>query len=463
MPGKNSFLISGAELLSIHGVELSSAESNYTIKNVSIDSRNIKKGDLFIAVKGDKFDGHDFVASAMKNGAKYCAVNKSMKGSFGDAEINFIYSDDTTRFLGDIARIRRNKLRAKVIGITGSNGKTTVKDILTALLKTSYKTVSTNANDNNHIGVPLTIFRCTPSTEMLVLEMGTNHFGEIPYTANIGMPDISLISCIGDSHLEYLINRKGVLKEKKAIFDAAEQNGGTIFLNTDDPLLKPLQKKYNNVVTLGLKGTPHYTVKYKDISKSIYPRAVFRARNLRIESELTLLGGHNIVNTLMAVSIAHHIGVSKANILKGLKTVKPAKHRLNLIKTGKSMIIDDTYNANPGSMESALNILSGIKTPFRKTAILGDMFELGSASEQIHASFSAKIKKMDIDEVLVTGSHMRSLFNSFNDKKKTIVYFETGEMLKKYLASIRKEPAVYLVKGSRGMRMEQYISSITGK
>lgn len=463
MPANKKFNISGKELLSISGVELSSDEALYNIKNVSIDTRTIKPGDLFIAIKGERFDGHKFIRQAVEKGAKYCAVEKEYKADPEDAGVPLIYTDNTTKFLGELAALRRKKLSAVVIAVTGSNGKTTTKDILSELLKTTFRTVSTNANDNNHIGVPLTIFRCTPSTEMLVLEMGTNHFGEIPYSAAIGAPDISLITCIGDSHLEFLKNRKGVLQEKKAIFDAAEKNSGLIVLNIDDPYLVKLKSKYTNVITVSSSGKADYTVKSKPVVNSVLRKAEFKNKNLQMDVVLPLAGEHNVKNTLMAAAIAHHCGVSKTNILKGLKKVRAPKHRLNIIKRGKTTIIDDTYNANPGSMEAALKILSDIKTPLNKIAVLGDMFELGESSTKVHKALAAGIKQLDISEILVTGEAMKHMFDAFKDRDKTIVYFEQPEMLKKYLSAIRKEPAVYLFKGSRGMKMEQYINNITGK
>lgn len=464
MAKKPDIKIYGEELLAIPETRLLSGSEEYIIDTVSIDTRTITAGSLYIALKGEKHDGHRFIPDAISAGAKYVAVDESFAlASVEPGDTHFIVTNDTTKFFGSLALIRRNKLRATVIGITGSNGKTTTKDILSTLLGTKYKTVSTRANNNNHIGVPLTIFRCDAETEMLVLELGTNHFGEIDYTASIAQPDLALITVIGDSHLEYLKNRKGVLKEKEALFRYTAARGGQVFLNLDDLLLSGLLKKYKDAVTFSTKHKAVYIAKELKHQNSIYRKAKIAGRKLKTEFTMPLLGEHSLGNLLAAVALAHSAGLPEKLISKGIKKVKSAHSRLELIKSGNKIIIDDTYNANPNSMEAALKLLGSMDTRMKKIAVLGDMFELGERAEKLHKALAPLIKKLDIDEVLLTGVNMKYLFKALSDKKKTIVYFENSEMLNEYLKSIRTEKAFYLFKGSRGMKMEQYINQVTGK
>jgi UDP-N-acetylmuramoyl-tripeptide--D-alanyl-D-alanine ligase len=209
---------------------------------------------LFIALKGNRFDGHNFVTDAIKNGAEAIVINKSRLSQFNDIKVPIVTVKDTKLALGDIARIWRKKLQAIIIGITGSSGKTTVKDMLAQLLSEKYKVNKTEANNNNHIGVPITILNTNETHQVLVAELGTNHFGEIPNTASILSPDYSLITNIGDSHLEFLKTRNGVWKEKSFLFEETIRNGGKVFLNYDDPIIKAKHSKRNQVHTLSQEG-----------------------------------------------------------------------------------------------------------------------------------------------------------------------------------------------------------------
>ena len=221
---------------------------------VVIDSRKVKKGCMFFAIKGENFDGHDFIRDVIRRGAKAVVINEKKLKKFDFLEMPVITVADTTKAYGDLARMWRRKLHAKVISITGSNGKTTTKEMIATLLSEKYKVVKTEANNNNHIGVPLTIFSADEKCEALVLEQGTNHFGEIAYSANISEPDFAVITNIGESHVEFLKNREGVYKEKSALLTAAEEHGGKVLLNMDDPVIRKKSKSYKNKIRFGFKG-----------------------------------------------------------------------------------------------------------------------------------------------------------------------------------------------------------------
>ena len=226
------------DLFNLESAVLYNPDSFRTLRNVSIDSRNIPGSCLFIAIKGERFDGHDFIENAVTNGAEAVLVNKKKLNKLGEIDIPVVAVEDTVKALGELAGVWRKKLSTKIIGITGSAGKTSTKEMVAMLLSTKYKVNKTIANHNNHIGVPLTLFSTNEKHDVLVAELGTNHFGEIEYTANIALPDYAMITNIGDSHLEFFLNRKGVLKEKSALFKATAEMNGTLFINEDDKLLK---------------------------------------------------------------------------------------------------------------------------------------------------------------------------------------------------------------------------------
>ena len=242
------------DIFNVPGAVIYEPDKLKSIRYVSIDSRKIKKNTLFVAIKGERFDGHDFVKEAINNGASAVLINGKKLNRFNDVKVPIITVEDTKLALGDIARIWRKKLKAKIIGITGSSGKTTVKNMLAEILSEKYRVNKTEANNNNQIGVPLTILNTNENHQVLVAELGTNHFGEIPYTANILSPDYGLITNIGDSHLEYLKTKKGVWKEKSFLFDETIRNDGKVFLNYDDPIIKAKHSKKGKHISYGFSG-----------------------------------------------------------------------------------------------------------------------------------------------------------------------------------------------------------------
>ncbi|MGE5811315.1 MAG: UDP-N-acetylmuramoyl-tripeptide--D-alanyl-D-alanine ligase, partial [Ignavibacteria bacterium] len=242
------------DIFNLPGSEIFEPDKLKNINYVSIDSRKIKANTLFIALKGERFDGHNFVKDAVRNEAAAIVINKKRLNRFNYVKVPIVTVENTTLALGDIAKIWRKKLNTKVIGITGSSGKTTVKEMLALILSEKYSVNKTEANNNNHIGVPLTILNTSKKHQVLVAELGTNHFGEIPYTASILSPDYSLITNIGDSHLEYLKSRNGVWKEKAFLFEETIRNGGKIFLNYDDPIIKEKHSRGRKRISYGFSG-----------------------------------------------------------------------------------------------------------------------------------------------------------------------------------------------------------------
>ncbi len=264
------------DIFNLPGSEIFEPDKLKNISIVSIDSRKIKPNTLFIALKGERFDGHNFVNDAIKNGAAAIVINKKRLNQFNDVKVPIVTVKDTKLALGDIARIWRKKINTKIIGITGSSGKTTVKDMLAQLLSEKYCVNKTEANNNNHIGVPLTILNTNEKHQVLVAELGTNHFGEIPYTAGILSPDYSLITNIGDSHLEFLKSRNGVWREKSFLFEETIRNGGKVFLNYDDPIIKAKHSRKGKQISYGFSERVDVQGKLKSYTDDGKPVSQYR-------------------------------------------------------------------------------------------------------------------------------------------------------------------------------------------
>ena len=435
------------------------------VSNVEIDSRRVKKGSLFVAIKGEKYDGHDFILDALKKGAKAVIIDSRKLKKFSFLEIPIIAVSDTTNAYGELAKIWRNKISAKVISITGSNGKTTVKEMIASLLSEKYNVVKTEANNNNHIGVPFTILSTDEKCEMLVLEQGTNHFNEIEYSANISRPDYALITNIGDSHLEFLRNKDGVYKEKSALLDITEIHGGTVFLNMDDPVIKKHSKDYWNKITYGFNGSVDVKGKILGYTNEGNSRVQLKSKTLSFafregfrETILHLYGEANAKNFLAAAAVALKLGLNEKEILNGIKNIKPIHGRLKVQKFKDAVIIDDTYNSSPSSVESAVNLIKKVKTYRRKIIVLGDMFELGNQSEKLHKDLAKHFSPDKNLFVLTTGNMMKHLNKVLRKKKVKSIHFHIREALSLYLQYEEIENSVILVKGSRGMKMEEFVN-----
>ncbi|MHB8336199.1 MAG: UDP-N-acetylmuramoyl-tripeptide--D-alanyl-D-alanine ligase [Ignavibacteriaceae bacterium] len=440
------------------------AEKLNPVTSVSIDSRNVLKSSLFVAIQGDNLDGHKFVKQAIKNGSSVIIIDEKRFKEFSDLKIPFITVSDTTEALGRLAKVWRNKLRAKVIGITGSNGKTSTKEMLSELLSQKYIVNKTIANHNNHIGVPMTIFSTNQKHDILVAELGTNHFGEIKYTAEILQPDFALITNIGDSHLEFLKNRKGVLKEKSFLFNITEARGGTLIINNDDKLLKETGKKFKKKLSYSLSSS-NSDVKGKIIGYAENGRPIITVEynNRKMNFEIPLYGENNAKNFIASVTLAIKLGLSKAQISAGIKRMKPADKRLNVKKLRDSILIDDTYNANPESMKAAFCLMSKMSSYENKTAILGDMFELGESSAILHKKLASSIKENKIGSVYTIGSLMKNLNVSLKNKGIRVKHFNERNSLKEFLQLNDFENCVILVKGSRGMKMEEFVQILENR
>lgn len=425
---------------------------------ITIDSRDVKKNSIFVAIKGENHDGHSFVKDVIKNGINAVVINEDRLAEFDFVNNTIVTVKDTGKAYGELANIWRKKLDAKVVSLTGSNGKTTTKDILHVLLSEKYKVHSTYSNNNNHIGVPLTILSAR-NCDVLILEHGTNHFGEIDYTAKIAEPDYAMITNIGNSHLEFLENKQGVYKEKKALFEVANNNKGILIVNNDDPVIKRRNKDAVNKLTYGFKDDVDVKGEILGYTKGSMPIVSVKYKNKSIEAKVPLYGIANAKNLLAACAVALKLGLTKKELLTGIEKLKAPKGRLAVTDYKGYAVIDDTYNANPESMKNALDVLQKYNKYERKIIVLGDMFELGDDAVKMHEELAKPLNKCKPGEVLLTGKLMKHLGKA--DITGKVKHFANRNKLSAALSKIEKENTVFLFKGSRGMKMEEFIEALT--
>ena len=451
------------DIFDVTGAVIYEPDKLKSISYVSIDSRKVKKNTLFIALKGERFDGHDFIKIAIENGAAAVLINERRLNRFNNVKVPIITVKDTKLALGDIARIWRKKLKTKIIGITGSSGKTTVKNMLAELLSEKYRVNKTEANNNNHIGVPLTILNTNETHQVLVAELGTNHFGEIPYTANILSPDYSLITNIGDSHLEFLKTRNGVCKEKSFLLEETIRNGGKVFLNYDDPIIKAKHSRKGNYISYGFSDKVDVLGKIKSYTDNGKPIIEINYKKKKYEVNLPIYGEQSAKNFLASCAVALELGLTIDEIKKAVSRLKAPAGRLDVQRYNNFILIDDSYNANPDSAKAAIELVGRIKTFKRKILFLGDMLELGENSKKLHQGLNDAIVKSGINGVYTIGPRMKYLQNKLVTTKLNTKHFTKRNSLLEHIRNMNFDDSVILVKGSRGLHMEEFVSEIQNK
>jgi len=424
------------------------------ISGVSIDSRTIKKDEIFVAIKGKKFDGHEFVREAVKKGAAGAVVDRDIEKT--PRRIAVIRVGETIKALGDIARFHRSRFDIPVIGITGSNGKTTVKEMFSFILQKRYNILKSKGTENNHIGVPLTLLRLRKVHSAVVIEMGANHHGEIDRLAEIVKPAIGLITNIGSSHLEFFKDELGVLKAKSELVRKLPREG-VVILNGDDKLLlriKPRCKK----ITFGFRAGNDYRA--TDIK--IDNKTSFLLNNT-YRFKLKTLGWHNLYNALAAIAAARHMGVAMLDVKNALLNFKVPSMRTEFKTIRGINIIDDAYNSNPLSLKCAIDALSKLKTRGRRILVSGDMLELGDKSRLLHTLAGRLIAGSSIDTFIGVGKFSQFAVDAAGSAGMARCRLWLCPGVKEasgVLRSIARRGDAVLVKGSRGMRMERIIESL---
>jgi UDP-N-acetylmuramoyl-tripeptide--D-alanyl-D-alanine ligase len=458
------------EILSTTGGTLVREGGKKRFGEVVTDSGKVKEGSVFVALKGERLDGHRFVSAAVRRGARCVIIQRPMRGSaFRNTTV--IRVADTLRALGDLAHYRREVLAPKVLAITGSNGKTTTKEMVAAILEEASvagqrlrgKVLKTRGNFNNLVGLPLTLLRLRKNDAVAVVELGTNHPGEIGRLAEIADPDMAMITSVAAAHLEGLSNLAGVAREKGALYGRVRA-GGAIAVNLDDPWVRRLGVKFKGrKITYGTGGQVQAESWRPLGAKGM--RLTLRVGHQRVHVPLNFLGRHNVANAVAAAALAYGFGASPDAVRRGLRRVRPFSMRMEIEDWSGIGIINDAYNANPASMAAALKTLAEVKCRGKRIAVLGDMFELGKQSRRQHLELGRRVAEARLDRLYLLGpqaDRVRQGALQGGMRADQIIIGKTHNNLAHELGSHVQRGDWLLLKGSRGMQMEKVLQELKG-
>lgn len=431
-------------------------EKDLQVRGISIDSRTLMPGDLFVAIRGQRFDGHDFVSIALEKGACAVVVEKTFAANIPAGALQIEVSD-TTDFLMELAGWYRAQFSIPIIGLTGSVGKTTVKELLAGILSRRFRTEKTEQNRNNFIGVPLTLFQLNRSSEAAVVELGTNHPGEIARLSKIVAPTHALVTNIGSGHIGFFGSKEAIFREKKALPDAVV-NGGTVYVNDQDPLLRNYQREGVRIKRIGLSENCDYRARL--LGTDELGRVRFQI-NDEIEIQMQIPGRHHFLNGVLAAAIGLDLGLTQEEVKQGIESVQPVDKRMQVLKSGDIMFINDAYNANPESLRAAIDFLAELPVaPGRKRfLVVGDMLELGEQSELLHREIGQYLADKPVDFVFCYGEQAKFICREFDkiSERNSHRWFGTQESLARELRRQAAPGDVVLIKGSRGMAMENVL------
>lgn len=439
-----------------HGYKGAASDST-GIEEVTTDSREKTNKSLFVPISGEKFDGHNFFKQAFDHGAAAALWKKEKPlPDFLPADFPVFFVEDTLKALQDLAGCYRDKVNPIVIGITGSNGKTTTKDIVATVVKTTYNTHYTEGNFNNHIGVPLTILSMSQDTQVLVAEMGMNHAGEIKRLSEIAKPDIAIITNIGESHIEYLGSRAGIAKAKLEIIHGLSGDS-CLIIDGDEALLDPMGYP-GHVITCGFAANNDLVVKHVNLSHNQTQFGLSDGDKYTIP----LLGPHHALNATFAVAVAERLQITKANIAGALTSLELTSMRFELLngRNGVS-VINDAYNASPTSMKAAINVVKQMKGFSQKVLVLGDIFELGDESQAFHQSVAESIDE-SITALLTFGNDAKEISSAVSERHPGIrcAHFLSEKDLMGALENCLSKDTLILFKASRAMHFESFVEKV---
>lgn len=434
------------------------------IPAISTDSRTMRAGEAFLALRGDTFDGHAFVERAFAEGALCCIVDQAWYRAAGESYSTrpILVVPDAMRAYGDIARSYRAGFSLPVLIITGSNGKTTTRALTAAILGTKFSVLATTGNLNNHIGLPRTVLTLRNAHDVAVLEAGTNQPGDMAYLCSIAQQTHGLITNIGRAHLERLESREGIAHEKSVVYGTLPDDG-TAFINVDEPLLKRAVGRGRQRVTFGTSRSASFRV--TDVSLNRHGCATFffqAAPYLKkpMKVSLRVAGRHNVMNVAAALSVGFTFGCSSTAMKSVVQQWTAFDKRSQVIDRSGVTIIDDSYNANPDSVVAAIDTLVSMRCKGTKVAVLGDMLELGPASRQEHRLVGEYLATRRIPYVLTFGSHS-ALIASMQDSAVLAQHFTDRDMLASALKELLQPGDLVLIKGSRGMRMDELVNVLS--
>jgi UDP-N-acetylmuramoyl-tripeptide--D-alanyl-D-alanine ligase len=410
---------------------------------VSTDSRKIEEGCVFVALKGERFDGNDFAYQVAQENIASCVI--ADRKDLPHHERLFIV-DDSLAALQELARLHRKKCNIPIIGITGTNGKTTTKELTAAVLSKKYNLIYTQGNFNNHLGLPLTVLRIKPDTEMAVVEMGANHPNEIAHLCTIADPDFGIITNIGKAHLEGFGSFEGVVKTKNELYDFIRNKNGRLFVNRDNELLMNLSN--------GIDSNTYGKDNNADIKASIVSSNPYLIINWEgNEIKTNLVGDYNFENVMAAISAGCHFNIETSLIIEALENYTPTNNRSQFIKSEKNEIVMDAYNANPVSMSHAIKNFRNISSE-NTLLILGDMRELGKDSEKEHQVIISLIKELEFKNVILVGEEFKKTagtdFTTFTNVEELLAFINDNDISGKKI----------LIKGSNGIHLEKIVNAL---
>ncbi|OEF99523.1 hypothetical protein BHF71_08550 [Vulcanibacillus modesticaldus] len=440
---------------------LDSNTDNILVSGISTDSRDINKGDLFIPLVGERFDGHSYIKQAEENGAIAAMWQESRP--IPDTNIPLILVSDTLKALQHLARAYRERINPIVVGVTGSNGKTTTKDLIASILALKYRVHKTKGNLNNHIGVPLTILSMPEDAEVAVIEMGMSAPGEIEVLSLIAKPDIVVITNIGESHIEFLKTRENIAKAKLEILKGLQPKGLAI-LPGDESLIRAAITDFDESIQVIWVGKEAVNNSYPIEIRMDDTEQVNFVDNEQTRYSLPLLGVHNVINALMAIQIGKKLNVPISDIKKGLANLQLTGMRLEKLRgRNGSLILNDTYNASPTSMKASLRLLASLKQYSKKIAVLGDMLELGNHAHEYHLEVGEFCADLGIDKLIVTGSlgeliAKGAIAGGLN--KNDVYYIKDLNQIPEIVLQFSNPQTAILVKGSRGVRLEKVVDRL---
>ena len=440
------------QIIEATGGKLMCGKENDSFDKFITDSRNVVYGAMFIPIKGEKYDGHDFIDGAIKSGAKGIITQKDI---YWRDDCVIIKVADTKKALGDIARYYRNFMGVPLVAVTGSVGKTTTKDMIACALSQKYNVHKTNLNFNNDIGVPLTLLGLKREHNMAVVEMGMNHFGEIRYLSGIAEPDGAVITNIGMSHIENLGSKEGILKAKMEICEHMHKDA-PLFLNGDDDMLWNVKTDKKKIYFgINNKDCDYTAENIENFEDKVEFDAVFGGERQHISVRLP--GEHNVYNALAALAVSRYFEIDAKEAAKGIYGFETDGIRLSLCDLKDIKLIDDCYNASPASVEAAVRVLCAIKNR-RHVAILGDIKELGDYAPAAHGRLGRIVVNLGIDALIAVGENSKFLYKAALDaglEKENCLYFKHIEEAKTSLSSFVKKGDAVLVKASHSMKFEQ--------
>lgn len=448
------------EILEATGGKLISGDDSKVFLHISTDSRKIADGDLFIPIVGEKFDGHVFINSALEQGAAGAITQKVIEVSVNKP---LILVDDTLKALQKIASYYRSRFSIPFVGITGSVGKTSTKDMIASVLDQKYRVLKTQGNFNNEIGLPLTIFNLESIHEAAVIEMGMSGFGEISRLTAIACPDVAVITNIGLSHIEKLGSRNNILKAKLEILEGLDEDGLVVLNGDDDLLSTQIGKLGYRTVSYGLSENNDYQARNVENLGEEGTTFIIELSGNSYVIHVPVPGIHNVYNALAAIAVAIELGVTIEKAVEGIKEFCPGNMRLNIINHNGIKIINDAYNASPNSMEAAINVLFDIKQQGRTVAVLGDMLEMGDWAPEAHRGVGKYARDKGIDYIITVGKAAADIANGAlkaGATEESINVFDSNEKAVEFLKSFLKQDDTVLVKGSRGMKMEQIVEAL---